>query len=163
MTTEDEDDDIDSLERKLREEEARNKRIEELAKKIMDEKKNLAKIEKGEAKTREEINKDLDTLSERSEDEGEVEVKAKQQIRRKRTRSASRDRSLAKIRYCWRCHQTGHENFDCRAELHPGTWCPRCLDTSHWEDGCWVNEQQVQRDGQMLDADTIFTPTFYID
>ena len=36
-----------------------------------------------------------------------------------RTRSASRERTLAKIKYCWRCHQTGHESYECSAELHP--------------------------------------------
>lgn len=127
----------------------RNARIEELAKKIMAEKQQLKKIEIQErqlAHTKD----DLDTVSEGSEDEDEDHKTSERKfqnigitIRRRRTRSASRDRSLAKIRYCWRCHQTGHENFDCTAELHPGNWCPRCLENTHWEDGCWVNEQQA--------------------
>merc|ERR1712083_34117 len=61
----------------------------------------------------------------------------------RRTRSASRERNLVKIKFCWRCHQTGHESFDCTAELQPANWCPRCLESSHWEDSCWVNEQEV--------------------
>ena len=62
-----------------------------------------------------------------------------------RTRSASRERNLVKIKFCWRCHQTGHESFDCTAELQPANWCPRCLESSHWEDSCWVNEQEVSK------------------
>ena len=62
-----------------------------------------------------------------------------------RTRSASRERNLVKIKFCWRCHQTGHESFDCTAELQPANWCPRCLESSHWEDSCWVNEQEVRK------------------
>ena len=61
-----------------------------------------------------------------------------------RTRSASRERTLAKIKYCWRCHQTGHESYDCTVELHPAAWCPRCLESSHWEDGCWVTSKEVR-------------------
>ena len=64
-------------------------------------------------------------------------------FRARRTRSASRERNLAKIKFCWRCHQTGHESFDCTAELQPANWCPRCLESTHWEDSCWVNEQEV--------------------
>ncbi|TRY74492.1 hypothetical protein TCAL_15654 [Tigriopus californicus] len=127
----------------------RNARIEELAKKIMAEKQQLQKIESQERQLAH-AKDDLDTVSEGSEDEDEDHKVSERKfqnigitIRRRRTRSASRDRSLAKIRYCWRCHQTGHENFDCTAELHPGNWCPRCLENTHWEDGCWVNEQQI--------------------
>ena len=65
-------------------------------------------------------------------------------FRNQRTRSASHERNLAKIKFCWRCHQTGHESFDCTAELQPANWCPRCLESSHWEDSCWVNEQEVR-------------------
>ena len=67
----------------------------------------------------------------------------KDSFRSRRTRSASRERNLAKIKFCWRCHQTGHESFDCTAELQPANWCPRCLESTHWEDSCWVNEQEV--------------------
>ena len=63
--------------------------------------------------------------------------------RSRRTRSASRDRSLVKIKFCWRCHQTGHESFDCSAEMNPGNWCPRCLESNHWEDNCWIDSKQV--------------------
>ena len=46
-------------------------------------------------------------------------------------------------RYCWRCHRAGHESFDCRKEVKPGNWCPRCLEGNHWENECWVNDKQV--------------------
>jgi hypothetical protein len=96
----------------------------------------------------------LDTLSERSDEDAEAEGctaaasdfsnrQSQQRPRPRRTRSSSRDRSLAKIRYCWRCHQTGHESFDCSAQVNPGNWCPRCLEKQHWEDDCWVNDKQV--------------------
>eukprot|EP00095_Tigriopus_kingsejongensis_P000575 maker-scaffold372_size192401-snap-gene-0.45 protein:Tk00575 transcript:maker-scaffold372_size192401-snap-gene-0.45-mRNA-1 annotation:"hypothetical protein SPRG_04597" len=132
----------------------RNARIEELAQKIMKEREGLKKLDTHDQpkaplpplKTTD----DLDTVSEGSDEEDEDNRTTERRfrnigitIRRRRTRSASRDRALAKIRYCWRCHQTGHENFDCKVELHPGNWCPRCLDKAHWEDGCWVNEQQI--------------------
>ena len=67
---------------------------------------------------RAELNMDIDTLSERSEDETEkVERQPVQRSRRTsgRKRSMSRERSVAKIRYCWRCHKAGHEK------------CPMCL------------------------------------
>ena len=89
---------------------------------------------------------DIDTLSERSEDETEkVERQPVQRSRRTsgRKRSMSRERSVAKIRYCWRCHKAGHENWQCREEVQPGGWCPRCLETSHWEDECWVEASAV--------------------
>jgi len=79
----------------------------------------------------------------RSADHLQQQPPEKGSFRNRRTRSASRERNLAKIRFCWRCHQTGHESFDCTAELQPANWCPRCLETSHWEDNCWVNEQEV--------------------
>ena len=47
------------------------------------------------------------------------------------------------VRYCWRCHQAGHENWQCREDVQPGGWCPRCLETSHWEDQCWVSATSV--------------------
>jgi len=146
----------------------RQSRIEELAKKIMEEEAKLASIERTRHSSNPVIrdpinlNAELDTVSERSEMEEEPADKTndpksgrrsadhlqqqppeKGSFRNRRTRSASRERNLAKIRFCWRCHQTGHESFDCTAELQPANWCPRCLETSHWEDNCWVNEQEV--------------------
>ena len=29
----------------------------------------------------------------------------------------SRERSVAKIRYCWRCHHAGHENWQCQEDV----------------------------------------------
>ena len=97
---------------------------------------------------RAELNMDIDTLSERSEDESEKTEEARQPRTRSRrpsgrVRSISRERSVAKIRYCWRCHRAGHENWQCREEVQPGGWCPRCLETSHWEDECWVEASAV--------------------
>ena len=60
-----------------------------------------------------------------------------------RTRSASRERTLGKIKYCWRCHQAGHESYECTVELNPAAWCPRCLESSHWEDSCWLTDKEV--------------------
>ena len=62
---------------------------------------------------------------------------------RLRTRSASRERTLGKIKYCWRCHQAGHESYECTVQLNPAAWCPRCLESSHWEDSCWLNDKEV--------------------
>ena len=28
-------------------------------------------------------------------------------------------------------------------QVQPGGWCPRCLETSHWEDTCWVSATEV--------------------
>jgi len=138
---------IEEKQEQLAAEKSRLARIEEMARQIMAQKrKELEAAEKG-----------LDTLSERSEDEDGGEEQGGQREgrreeddepagNRRRTRSASRDRSgkgLAKIRYCWRCHQTGHESFDCRKEVRPGQWCPRCLESTHWENECWVDEKQV--------------------
>ena len=96
---------------------------------------------------RAELNMDIDTLSERSEDETEKEETKQPRSRSRRpsgrVRSISRERSVAKIRYCWRCHKAGHENWQCREEVQPGGWCPRCLETSHWEDECWVEASAV--------------------
>ena len=96
---------------------------------------------------RAELNMDIDTLSERSEDETEKEKTRQPKSRSRRpsgrVRSRSRERSVAKIRYCWRCHKAGHENWQCREEVQPGGWCPRCLETSHWEDECWVEASAV--------------------
>jgi len=95
---------------------------------------------------REQLNMEIDTLSERSEEEGErEEQKPRQRSRRPsgRKRSMSRDRNVAKLRYCWRCHHAGHENWECREDVQPGGWCPRCLETSHWEDACWVEAAHV--------------------
>ena len=76
-----------------------------------------------------------------------------------RTRSASRERNLVKIKFCWRCHQTGHESFDCTAELQPANWCPRCLESSHWEDSCWVNEQEVSKEENILKGSIVSIPS----
>jgi len=95
---------------------------------------------------RDELNMEIDTLSERSEEEGDrEEQKPRQRSRRPsgRKRSMSRDRNVAKLRYCWRCHHAGHENWQCREDVQPGGWCPRCLETSHWEDACWVEAAHV--------------------
>ena len=96
---------------------------------------------------RAELNMDIDTLSERSEDETEADERRQPRTRSRRpsgrVRSMSRERSVAKIRYCWRCHKAGHENWQCREEVQPGGWCPRCLETSHWEDECWVEASAV--------------------
>jgi hypothetical protein len=62
---------------------------------------------------------------------------------RLRTRSASRDRTLGKIKYCWRCHHAGHESYECTVQLNPAAWCPRCLESSHWEDSCWLTDKEV--------------------
>jgi hypothetical protein len=153
----------------------RQSRIEQLAKKIMEEEAMLAQYESRQrhgssnlepksvgALKRDPINlnAELDTVSERSEideDPTIAESIKRDPSRRKsvepekgsfrnqnqRTRSASRERNLVKIKFCWRCHQTGHESFDCTAELQQANWCPRCLESSHWEDSCWVNEQEV--------------------
>lgn len=43
---------------------------------------------------------------------------------------------MSKMLYCWRCHAAGHDSADCGRRSRPGAWCPRCLDSSHWEDGC---------------------------
>ena len=42
-------------------------------------------------------------------------------------------------RYCWQCHQPGHSALECSAGLPQDKWCPRCLDSDHWEDECWVS------------------------
>ena len=63
---------------------------------------------------------------------------------RLRTRSASRERTLGKIKYCWRCHQAGHESYECTVQLNPAAWCPRCLESSHWEDSCWLTDKEVK-------------------
>ncbi len=111
-------------------------RIEELAKQML-QSKHLT------------LGDGLDTLSERSETDEADEYEDRSLHRRscsskRRTRSTSRDRCLAKIKYCWRCHHTGHESFDCTEEVRPANWCPRCLESSHWEDDCWVNDKQVR-------------------
>lgn len=106
--------------------EKRKARIEELSKKmILDDKSYLPPISLS-------YQDGLETVSEESDDQekadalkmeaSSVTTSVIKTSRSRRTRSASRDRSLAKIRYCWRCHQTGHESFDCEAELHPGNW-----------------------------------------
>jgi len=95
---------------------------------------------------RPEMNMEIDTLSERSEEEGEREEKARPRVRRMssgRKRSESRERNVAKIRYCWRCHHAGHENWQCQEDVQPGGWCPRCLEATHWEDACWVEAAHV--------------------
>ena len=49
-------------------------------------------------------------------------------------------------RYCWQCYQSGHDHWTCgdTAQCQVSeSWCPRCLETSHWEDDCWVLKQQV--------------------
>jgi len=95
---------------------------------------------------RSELNMDIDTLSERSEEEDEERQRRPQQPRRQsaRKRSMSRERNVAKLRYCWRCHHAGHENWQCQEDVQPGGWCPRCLESSHWEDVCWVEQAKVQ-------------------
>jgi len=120
--------------------EERNRRIESLADAI-----NLPNS-KPMGFQREELNMEIDTLSERSEEESDKEEQKPRQRSRKpsgRKRSMSRDRNVAKIRYCWRCHHAGHENWQCREDVQPGGWCPRCLETSHWEDACWVEAAHV--------------------
>ncbi len=139
-------DDVEDIKIEILTEEQRMARIEQIAAKILMEKKMLALHEAAEDKA-------LDTLSERSEEEGDKEPqqdsdRSRRRLERRgsrRTRSASRDRAsgLAKIKYCWRCHRTGHESFDCRKEVKPGNWCPRCLEANHWENECWVNDKQV--------------------
>jgi len=94
---------------------------------------------------RPEMNMEIDTLSERSEEEGERE-EPRPRVRRMssgRKRSMSRDRQVAKIRYCWRCHHAGHENWECQEDVQPGGWCPRCLESTHWIDDCWVEAAHV--------------------
>ena len=152
---------------------SRSRRIEELARKMLEEE---TSSKTGRTRhpsdpgirTLNEIMGELDTVSERSEmdeeesvqdeesDSSESSSKSFERYCRKkvemaqskhkgslRTRSASRERTLARIKYCWRCHQTGHESYDCKAELHPAAWCPRCLESSHWEDDCWVTDKEV--------------------
>lgn len=120
--------------------EERTRRIEQMAAAM-----NLMNTES--STRRAELNMDIDTLSERSEDETEkLETKQPKSRSRRpsgRVRSMSRERSVAKIRYCWRCHKAGHENWQCREDVQPGGWCPRCLETSHWEDECWVEASAV--------------------
>merc|ERR1719264_2414986 len=113
--------------------ETRQRRIENLASSM--------KVS-GPAKVvrRPEMNMEIDTLSERSEEEGERE-ESRPRVRRMssgRKRSMSRERQVAKIRYCWRCHHAGHENWQCQEDVQPGGWCPRCLESTHWEDACWA-------------------------
>lgn len=120
---------------------ARQKRIESLASSI-----EIPDIRKKEFQ-RPEMNMEIDTLSERSEEEGEREEVARPKVRSRRIsgrkRSESRERNVAKIRYCWRCHHAGHENWQCQEDVQPGGWCPRCLESSHWEDACWVEAAHV--------------------
>lgn len=119
--------------------EERTRRIEQMAA-AMNVMNNESSFKRGE------LNMDIDTLSERSEEESDREQRQpKQRSRRQsgRKRSMSRERNVAKIRYCWRCHQAGHENWQCREDVQPGGWCPRCLETSHWEDQCWVSATSV--------------------
>jgi len=132
---------ISDLESEDEDPEERQRRIESLAAAIHLQNSKPLGYERGE------LNMEIDTLSERSEEEGEFEEqKPRQRSRRPsgRKRSMSRDRNVAKIRYCWRCHQAGHENWQCREDVQPGGWCPRCLETTHWEDTCWVEAARVQ-------------------
>lgn len=96
---------------------------------------------------RPEMNMEIDTLSERSEEESEKEEASRPRVRSRRPsgkkRSMSRERNVAKIRYCWRCHHAGHENWQCQEDVQPGGWCPRCLESTHWEDACWVEAAHV--------------------
>jgi len=60
-----------------------------------------------------------------------------------RRKSMSGDKNIAKTRYCWRCHKAGHENWECKEDIQPDEWCARCLETTHWEDNCWVDATHV--------------------
>merc|ERR1711976_1059040 len=91
----------------------RQSRIEQLAKKIIEEDPTLS----------ESLKKDPNHARRNSENSQPEKGSFRNN---QRTRSASRERNLAKIKFCWRCHQTGHESFDCTAELQPANWCPRC-------------------------------------
>ena len=130
---------ISDLDSEEEDPEERNRRIESLAAMM------TLQENKPTEFRREQLNMEIDTLSERSEEEGErEEQKPRQRSRRPsgRKRSMSRDRNVAKlryvlgfitimlhkfwnIRYCWRCHHAGHENWECREEVQPGGWCPR--------------------------------------
>jgi len=133
---------ISDLESEDEDPEERKKRIELLADAMKTLNDPPQKFQRGE------LNMEIDTLSERSEedtDKEEQNQKPKQRSRRSsgRKRSMSRDRNVPKIRYCWRCHHAGHENWQCMEDVQPGGWCPRCLDTTHWEDSCWVEPGHV--------------------
>jgi len=131
---------ISDLESEDEDPEERNRRIEKLAAAM------TLEHNKPMGFQRDKLNMEIDTLSERSEEEGDrEEQKPRQRSRRPsgRKRSMSRDRNVAKLRYCWRCHHAGHENWQCREDVQPGGWCPRCLETSHWEDACWVEAAHV--------------------
>uniref|UniRef100_A0A0K2UEB2 CCHC-type domain-containing protein n=1 Tax=Lepeophtheirus salmonis TaxID=72036 RepID=A0A0K2UEB2_LEPSM len=125
----------------------RKQRIEKLAQQLLEE--NLVHHNENDRVERPSYMKlDLDTVSERSEDDTDFDSRKSPESKKKnlptrRTRSESRERTLHRIKYCWRCHNTGHESFDCRIEPQPGSWCPRCLEVSHWEDQCWVNDTEV--------------------
>jgi len=53
------------------------------------------------------------------------------------------DNQIGKTRYCWRCHQPGHDSWECEEDVPPDEWCARCLETDHWEDECWVLSASV--------------------
>ena len=127
---------LSDLESEEEEPEERQRRIEQLAAGLAQDSSVVVQTRRAP------VNMDIDTLSERSEEEGEAgeEREPRRQRRQSgRRRSRSREQSVAKIRsgiriysqltrhcrYCWRCHHAGHENWQCREEVVQSV--PRCV------------------------------------
>jgi len=56
-----------------------------------------------------------------------------------RRKSMSTEKSAMKIR----SQYIASESWDGDQSTHQDAWCPRCLETSHWEDNCWVEATRV--------------------
>lgn len=65
---------------------------------------------------------------------------------RRHSYSQEQTQNKSTQKYCWQCYQSGHDHWTCgdTAQCQVSeSWCPRCLETSHWEDDCWVLKQQI--------------------
>ena len=175
---------LSDLESEEEEPEERQRRIEQLAAGLAQDSSVVVQTRRAP------VNMDIDTLSERSEEEGEAGEEREPRRQRKqsgRRRSRSREQSVAKIRSGIRINSQltrvlqvllavpprrprelavqGGGGAVCpplcaalTVQVQPGGWCPRCLETSHWEDQvspapctvshtsvlqCWVSPTQM--------------------